>query len=66
MFVEQPLATPHLSPYSPPLADKDLLVEDGPIGAEEGDWVEHLVIFRRLNQTISSCPPSLLTIRQMW
>ena len=29
---------------SPPLADKDLLVEDCSIGAEEGDRIERLVV----------------------
>ena len=30
--------------HSPPLADKDLLVEDCPVGAEEGDWIERLSV----------------------
>ena len=29
-----------LSCYSPPVADEDLLAEDGAVGAEEGDGVE--------------------------
>ena len=30
--------------HSPPLADKDLLVEDCPVGAEEGDRIERLSV----------------------
>ena len=34
--------------HSPPLADKDLLVEDCPVGAEEGDRIERLSVLRLL------------------
>ena len=38
---------------SPPLADKDLLVEDCSIGAEEGDWIQHIGVLGLLQIKLS-------------
>ena len=38
---------------SPPLADKDLLVEDRSIGTEEGDWIQHISVLGLLQIKLS-------------